>query len=57
MTLKYSVAEMKNPLNSEEPAWFYAKSQVREFVDEDKLARSISFSTSLTEGDIRNVVL
>jgi len=56
MTLKYSVAEMRNLLNPEEPPQFYARSQVREFVDEDKLARSISFSTSLTEGDVRNVV-
>ncbi len=56
MSLKYSITEMKNMLNPEEPALFYARSQVREEIDIYQLAREMSYSTTLTDGDILNVV-
>jgi len=56
MSVKYSLAELKNPQRPEEPAKFYAKAQVREVISMDRIAREIAFATSLTEGDVLNVI-
>lgn len=56
MSLKYSLSLRRNPLRPEDEPMYYGTSQGREIVDEDKLARRIAYSTSLTEGDVRNVL-
>jgi len=56
MSLKYSLAEMKNPLNENEPAKFYAKSQIRDKVNLNRIAEEISYATTLTDGDVLNVL-
>ena len=56
MSLKYSLAELRNPLRPEEPKKFYAKSQVRDVVSLNRIADEISYSTTLTDGDVLNVL-
>lgn len=56
MSHKYSVVAKRNPLRPNDPKRFYAVSQIREDINEDQLASDIAFATSLTEGDVRNVL-
>jgi len=56
MSVKYSISALKNPTRMEEPAKYYAKAQVREIIDIDRIASEIAHSTSLSEGDVYNVV-
>lgn len=56
MSLKYSLAELRNPMRPEEPKKFYAKSQVRDIVSLNRIADEISYSTTLTDGDVLNVL-
>ncbi|NDV66707.1 HU family DNA-binding protein [Bacteroides sp. 224] len=56
MSLKYSIAELKNPLRPQAPKKFYARSQVREDVDIYRLAREIAYSSSQTEGDVLSTI-
>lgn len=55
MSVKYSVAPLINPQRREEPAKYFAKAQVREVIDIDRIAREIAHSTSLAEGDVLSV--
>lgn len=52
MSVKYSVAHMRNPLKPEEPYRFYAKAQVREKVDLKKIAKELGGRSALEENDI-----
>jgi len=56
MSVKYSVSELKNPLRREEPPRYYAKAQVREVIEMDRIAREMAQGSSLSEGDIYNVL-
>ncbi|MCD8031145.1 MAG: HU family DNA-binding protein [Bacteroides sp.] len=56
MSLRYSLAEMRNPMRPEEPKKFYAKSQVRDVVSLNRIADEISYATALTDGDVLNVL-
>lgn len=54
--INYSVAEMKNPHDPDAAAKFYAKMQASGVVDLDEMAEEISYSTTLTDGDVLNVL-
>lgn len=54
--INYSVAAMKNPIKQSEPPKYYAKMQANGVVDMDDLAEEISYATTLTDGDILNVL-
>ena len=56
MSIKYSVLPMKNPLRLEEPEKFYARAQSRSTITEDRIADDIAYATSLTKGDVANVL-
>lgn len=56
MSVKYSITEMRNPLKPDEAKKFYAKSQIREKVTLDRIADEIAFASSLTDGDVLNVL-
>lgn len=56
MSHKFSLAYLGNPTKPQEPKKFYAISQVREEVDEDMISKSIAERTSLSQGDVRNVL-
>ncbi|NDV66646.1 hypothetical protein [Bacteroides sp. 224] len=56
MSLKYSIAELGNPLRPQDDKRFYARSQVREDVDIYRLAREIAYSSSQTEGDVLSTI-
>ncbi len=56
MSLKYSLAEMHNPQRPDERRKFYAKSQARDTVDLNRIADEISYATTLTDGDVLNVL-
>lgn len=54
--INYSVAAMKNPVKPNDPVKFYAKMQANGVIDLDDLAEEISYATTLTDGDILNVL-
>lgn len=54
--INYSVAAMRNPMDPEAPHKYYAKMQASGIVDMDDLAEEISYATTLTDGDILNVL-
>lgn len=54
--INYSIAEMRNPKDDSQPSKFYAKMQATGTVDLDDLAEEISYATTLTDGDILNVL-
>lgn len=56
MSIKYSLAEMKNPMRLSEAAKFYAKAQARSEVGLNRIADEISWGTTLTDGDVLNVL-
>lgn len=56
MSVKYSLAELKNILRPQEPAKFYAKAQAREEISLNRIADEISWGTTLTDGDVLNVL-
>jgi len=56
MAVKYSIAELKNPLRREEPAKFFAKAQAAGIVTENDIASQIGYASSLTEGDVLNTL-
>lgn len=56
MAINYSVAAMKNPIDPEAPTKFYAKAQASGVVEINELADEISYSTSLTDGDVVNAI-
>lgn len=56
MSIRYSVTPLVRPSRPELAPLYYAKAQIREVVDEDIVCQRIAFATSLTEGDVRNVI-
>lgn len=54
--ISYSIAEMKNPNDQDAASKFYAKMQASGVVDLDDMAEDISYSTTLTDGDVLNVL-
>ena len=56
MSIKYSVNQLRNPQDPEGARKFYARAQVRETVTLRKLAKEIAYASSLTPGDVMNVL-
>lgn len=57
MSVKYSLAQMSSkPGDDKAPKKFYAKAQADGEVTMDDMAEDIAYATSLTDGDVLNVV-
>lgn len=56
MSINYSIIELKNPLRPEDTPQYYARMQVQEEIPLSRLAEEVSWATSLTRGDIENLV-
>ena len=56
MPINYSVFAMKNPQKREEAPKYYGKVQARGTADFDVLADEIAYATTLTDGDVANVL-
>lgn len=56
MSLKFSIAGLRNPRKPEDPVKYYARTQIRSIVDIDRIAQEISYSTTLTDGEVLNVL-
>lgn len=56
MAITYSVAELVDPREPEVAGKFYAKAQASGIITIDDLADDISYSTTLTDGDVLNVI-
>lgn len=54
--INYSVTGMKNPSDKDAAEKFYAKMQASGVVDLDDMAEEISYATTLTDGDVLNVL-
>lgn len=54
--INYSIAEMKNPSDKDAAPKYYAKMQASGVVDLDDMAEEISYATTLTDGDVLNVL-
>jgi predicted histone-like DNA-binding protein len=57
MSIKYSLSRQRNPQDPEAPRKFYARVQVRETIDLRRLAKEIAYASSLTPGDVLNVLM
>lgn len=57
MAINYSIAKMVNPLDRESGEYkFYAKAQANGSVGINELAEEIAYATTLTDGDVLNVI-
>lgn len=56
MPINYSVNPRRNPSEKGTPPKFYAKVQTRGTVSFDTLAEDIAYATTLTDGDVLNVL-
>lgn len=56
MSVKYSITAMKNPQNPDAPKKYFAKAQARDTVELNRIADEIAYATSLTDGDVLNVL-
>lgn len=56
MAINYSIAAYKKPGDMEGPAKYYAKAQASGTVEINELADDIAYSTTLTDGDVLNVI-
>lgn len=56
MPINYSVSARPNPRDKEAAPKFYAKVQASGKVDFDTMANEISYATTLTDGDVSNVL-
>lgn len=56
MPILYSLASRKNPQDKDAAPRFYAKVQSSGTVDFDTLAEDIAYATTLTDGDVSNVL-
>lgn len=56
MQVNYSVSPRINPQDKEAAPKYYAKMQASGSVDFDTLAQEISYATTLTDGDVSNVL-
>lgn len=57
MGINYSVTALRNPLRPEEDERYYAKAQIRSIINMRTLSRELAYATSLTEGDVYNVLV
>lgn len=55
MAINYSVARMKNPAEPDVYK-YYPKAQANGSVDINELAEEIAYATTLTDGDVLNVI-
>ena len=56
MAINYSIAAYKKPGDMEGTAKYYAKAQASGTVEINELADDIAYSTTLTDGDVLNVI-
>lgn len=57
MSVKYSLAYMSSkPGSASAPKMYYAKAQADGIVTMDEMADDIAYATSLTDGDVLNVI-
>lgn len=57
MAINYSIAKMANPLDRESGEYkYYAKAQANGSVGINELAEEIAYATTLTDGDVLNVI-
>ena len=56
MPINYSVSPRINPRDKEAPPKYYGKVQTSGTINFDTLAEDISYATSLTDGDVSNVL-
>jgi predicted histone-like DNA-binding protein len=56
MAINYSVVAMKDPRDPESVVKYYAKAQAAGVIDINELAEDIAYSTTLTDGDVLNVI-
>lgn len=56
MSVKFSLMHLKNPIKPGDPKKYYAKAQVREVIDLNRIVKEISYATSLTDGDVVGVL-
>lgn len=56
MAITYSIAELRNPREPESGSKYYAKAQASGTITVDDLAEDISYSTTLTDGEVLNVI-
>ena len=56
MQVNYSVSPRINPQDKDAAPKYYAKMQASGSVDFDTLAQEISYATTLTDGDVSNVL-
>lgn len=54
--INYSIAAMRNPSDMKAGPKHYAKMQASGVVDLDDMAEEISYATTLTDGDVLNVL-
>lgn len=54
--INYSIAGMRNPSDKDAAEKFYAKMQASGVVDLNDMAEEISYATTLTDGDVLNVL-
>ena len=54
--MNYSLALLRNPQNRNEAPKYYAKAQATGTVDINEIAEAVSYATSLTDGDVLNVI-
>ncbi|MCD7974187.1 MAG: HU family DNA-binding protein [Candidatus Azobacteroides sp.] len=57
MALKFSPAETLNLQDPDQPAKYYPRSQVRDEIGLLQLSQEIAWSTTLTEGEVYNVLM
>ena len=56
MPINYSIAARRKPGEKNDPPKYYAKMQARGTVSFDALAEDIAYATTLTDGDVLNVL-
>lgn len=56
MSIKFSLMQLRNPLQPGDPKKYYAKAQIREVIDINRISDEISYETSLTPGDVLSVL-
>ena len=56
MPINYSIAARRKPGDKNMPPKYYAKMQARGTVSFDALAEDIAYATTLTDGDVLNVL-
>lgn len=55
-SIQYSVSERKDPRNPEMSGKYYAQAQAKGIANLEELAEKISYSTTMTRGDVKGVL-